>query len=362
MRIRDIMLKNNALASIIIFLVFAYLLVPGGLAAGENSQLKLENGLEITLYSSEDILAMSVRDADGLLWLPLPNGAKYRLIEDVLDSEIVNKGDGSFHPVNEDWVVDALAKIDIPGAKLKMSVNVYVLPMPRSGFLASSACGDCIFLSPGVYEVGRCAVACTATHELGHVFQRCFAPEGNGGKWPEYLGIRGIGDTTIYSADAAHMNRPIEIFAEDFRYLFGGSEACSSGKIENCDIPLPDEVTGLREFFIALAEPAEYALSAPLGGSLFALSNYPNPFNPSTTIRVSFSRSAPEIGAAIDLSIYRIDGSLVRHLYRGAATGSELSVRWDGRDAQGRAAPTGVYLIVASSGAQRAAGKMLLMR
>jgi hypothetical protein len=349
------MFKYNVLAFIAIFLAFAYLLVPGSLAAGENSLFKLENGLEIRLYSLEEVLEMSTRDSDGHLILRLSDGVSYGLIDDILDPQIANRGDGSFHPMNEEWVIDALAKVDVSGEKVKMPVNVYVLPFPRSGLLASSTCGDCIFLSPGVREVGRCAVACTATHELGHVFQGNFAPEGNGDSWADYLRIRGLEDEAIYSADASHMNRPAEIFAEDFRYLFGGSEACSSGKIENSDIPLPDEVSGLREFIVALAGSS--VIEPP-----FALSNYPNPFNPSTTIRVALASLAPEKRGEIDLSIYRADGLLVRNLYSGAAAGDELTVTWDGRDGRGMPVASGVYFYAVRSAAGRAAGKMLLLR
>ncbi|MDD4856628.1 MAG: hypothetical protein PHD74_00830 [Candidatus Krumholzibacteria bacterium] len=317
--------------------------------------MKLENGLEIRLYSPKNVLEMSTRDGDGRLILTLSDGVKYELIDDICDPRIVNRGDGSFHPVNEEWVIDALGKVDVSGEKIKMSVNVYVLPFPRSGLLASSSCDDCIFLSPGVREIARRAVACTATHEFGHVFQGHFAPEGSGGRWADYLRIRGLKDSAVYSVDASHMNRPAEIFAEDFRYLFGGAEACSSGKIENCEIPLPDAVSGLREFFVALVEPAGF--EEPL-----ALSNYPNPFNPSTTIRVALASLAPEKRGEIDLAIYRADGSLVRNLYRGAVSGDELTVTWDGRDGRGMPVSSGMYFYAVRSAAGRAAGKMLLLR
>jgi len=354
--------KYNTLARVAIFLVFAYTLIPGSLTAGENSLLRLENGLEIRLYTSEDIMAMTSRDTNGRLILQLPGGISYELVDDILDPQIVNKGDGSFHPVSVDWVIDALAKVDVLGARVSIPVHVYVLPLPRSGFLASSACGGDIFLSPGVYEVGRRVVACTATHELGHVFQHHFAPERNGENWPEYLKLRGIEDEAAYSAEGPRMNRPVEIFAEDFRYLFGGSEACYSGKIENPDLPTPDDVRGLEEFFVALVAPVEIASAGLRGAAPFSLSNYPNPFNPSTTIRVERNGSAPADGVEIDVSIYRVDGSLVRNLYQGLFAGDELSVPWDGRDAQGRAVPSGVYLYAVRQAEQRATGKLLLMR
>jgi hypothetical protein len=353
--------KYNILGRVEIFLIFAYLLVPGSASAGENSPFTLGNGLEIRLYTPGDIMAVASRDTDGRLVFQLSDGMAYRLVDDILDPEITNKGDGSFHPMSVDWVIDALSKIDVSGERTSMPVNVYVLPLPRSGFLASSACGRDIFLTPGVYEVSRCVVACTATHELGHVFQYHFAPE-NGGDWSEYLKLRGIEDETVYSTDGPRMNRPVEIFAEDFRYLFGGSEACSSGKIENPDIPAPDEVKGLVEFFVALAAPVEIAAAVSWEAAPLSLSNYPNPFNPSTTIRVFRTGPAPVNAVEAEVSIHRVDGSLVTRLYRGLFEGREISLPWDGRDSRGHAVPSGVYLYSVRSAGQIASGKMLLMR
>ncbi len=355
-------LKCNRLRWICIFLIYSCLLVPVRGAAGENSLLRLENGLEIRLFAPDEIMAMTGKDQAGRLVLRLSDGMEYQLIEDILDPQIANKGDGSFHPVNVDWVVEALAKTDVGGANVDMHVEVYVLPLPRSGILASSACGDRIFLSPGVREIDRGLAAFTATHELGHVFQERFAPEGSGEAWPAYLKLRGVDDADVYSAGALRANRPAEIFAEDFRYLFGGTESRYSGGIENQDLPLPDDVEGLEEFFVALVAPAELARGARPGEAPFALSNYPNPFNPSTTIRAVFNGRAPASADDIDVSIYRVDGSLVRRLGGGTISGDEFSVRWDGRDGRGNAAPSGVYFYAVRSAGFRAAGKMLLAR
>lgn len=350
--------KYNRLTPAAILLILACLIVARPVAAGENTLLKLENGLQIRVYTPEDIMAMSTKDGSGRLTFEVAGGTSYRLIDSVLDPEIVNKGDGSFHPVNAAWAIDALSKIDVSGRSLEMPVNLYVLPMPRSGLLASSSCGDDIFLTPGVYEIGRCMVACTVTHELGHVFQNRYAAEGTGGAWAEYLKIRGIEDATVYSDAAPHVNRPVEIFAEDFRYLFGGSEACYSGTIENSDLPLPDKVAGLEEYFVALAAPAGIAA----GARAFAISNYPNPFNPSTTIRVVFNEPSRGNLRDVDLSIYRVDGSLVRNLSRRGVATDELSVPWDGKDERGSAVSSGLYFYAVRSAGRAVTGKMLLLR
>ncbi len=338
------------------------LLAPAQGAAGENSQLLLQNGLAIRLYTPEDVLAMTFRDATGRLILRLADGAEYQLIEDILDSRIANKGDGSFHPMNADLVIEALAQVDVGGDKLAMDIEVYVLPLPRAGILTSSACNNRIFLSPGVFEIDRRIVAHTAAHELGHAFQFRFAPRESGNAWQRYLALRGIDDGAVYSENAPRASRPTEIFAEDFRWLFGGSDARAAGGIENATLPLPGDVPGLEDYFVALVAPATVAGAARPSGAALALSNYPNPFNPSTTIRVVFGGAPPADPHEIDVSIYRVDGSLVRRIEGGAVSGSEFTARWDGRDDRGNPAPSGVYFYAVRFGQSSAAGKMLLAK
>ncbi len=66
--------------------------------------------------------------------------------------------------------------------------------------------------------------------------------------------------------------------------------------------------------------------------------NYPNPFNPSTTI--PFALKAP--GRA-SLKIYDARGALVRVLVDGWRKAGPQSEVWDGRDARGHVAASGVY-------------------
>jgi PKD repeat protein len=87
--------------------------------------------------------------------------------------------------------------------------------------------------------------------------------------------------------------------------------------------------------------------------------NYPNPFNPSTTI--SFDLPKP---GSVKLTIYNINGQLVRTLvYNRVAEGVHL-VTWDGRDNRGQAVSTGIYFyrINFENGAWQRSEKMILMK
>ena len=72
----------------------------------------------------------------------------------------------------------------------------------------------------------------------------------------------------------------------------------------------------------------------------FTLSqNYPNPFNPATTIRFDLPRSEE-----IDLAVYSLTGQKVATLAHGMREAGAYTVRWDGRDDDGRELGSGVYV------------------
>ena len=74
--------------------------------------------------------------------------------------------------------------------------------------------------------------------------------------------------------------------------------------------------------------------------STFVLgANYPNPFNPATTIPLALPAGAEEV----DLTIYNVLGQPVRRVWAGSLVAGEHRLAWDGRDAQGQSVAAGVY-------------------
>jgi M6 family metalloprotease-like protein len=86
--------------------------------------------------------------------------------------------------------------------------------------------------------------------------------------------------------------------------------------------------------------------------------NYPNPFNPSTNIFFSVK----DLAAATSLTIYNTKGQLVRRLFSGLPIKSEMSLFWDGKDDQGSAVSSGVYLYHLQTGDFSQTRKMLLSK
>ncbi len=74
--------------------------------------------------------------------------------------------------------------------------------------------------------------------------------------------------------------------------------------------------------------------------STFALApNFPNPFNPTTTLSWQLPQSAQ-----VSIIIYNMLGQVVRQLVSGVHTPGTYKNTWDGRDAAGNSVASGVYI------------------
>ena len=357
-------LKNNKLQLLSLLAAALILwLSPAVLANELFETYYLDNGIEVRLFRPETIMeSMIGEDGEGRLMLNLPDGDRYLLVGDISDPVICNKGDGVFHPMKVEPVVQALSDIDLRGVKMSVVLEAYILPYPRYYLLASSTKDNKVFLSPGVYEIDQRVTAYIVTHEFGHIFHGNYLPDHDKEGWCRYLELRGIHGNPKYSRTSSHKDRPKEIFAEDFRFLFGGEHSRYSGTIENTDLILPQYVEGLEDFFVSLAA-ADIALdnegSVPASREILSVSNFPNPFNPATTIHAVFGDDRDRY---VDLRIYSVNGSLVRVLRQGMVAGIELTVGWDGTSDNGTPVATGVYLYRLLSGNDVATGKMFLVR
>jgi hypothetical protein len=77
----------------------------------------------------------------------------------------------------------------------------------------------------------------------------------------------------------------------------------------------------------------------PTFEKLLTASNFPNPFNPETTIEYSI----PEAGQ-IEISIFNLRGQKVNTLVNTVMTKGSHSVVWDGTDSMGQSVTSGIYM------------------
>ncbi len=88
-----------------------------------------------------------------------------------------------------------------------------------------------------------------------------------------------------------------------------------------------------------------------------SLSNYPNPFNPTTTIHYSIAENSH-----VTLDVYNIRGQRVIKLVDDRLQKGEHSVVWDGNDDTGNSVSSGVYLYRMKAGDRSETKKMMLMK
>ncbi len=87
------------------------------------------------------------------------------------------------------------------------------------------------------------------------------------------------------------------------------------------------------------------------------LRNYPNPFNPETTIAFNLEKAQN-----VELAIYNLKGQKVRSLFQGKAPQGETRIVWHGLDDNGKSVSSGVYLMRIKGGRFTASGKVILLK
>ena len=123
---------------------------------------------------------------------------------------------------------------------------------------------------------------------------------------------------------------------------------------QHLDLKDPTTQRGIQflQYLLAVLTPQEMAL----------LQNYPNPFNPETWIPYQLTKSAE-----VTLTVYDINGSVVRSLYLGHQRagmyhGQSRAAYWDGRNKVGEPVASGIYFYTITAGDFTDTRKMLIRK
>ena len=314
------------------------------------SVLDAQATLVVDVVTADEVVAAS---ASARSPLPFTSAAGHRL-DLSLDPSAHS---GARFPGVTEWsvveevsvrkIVEAMAPLD--GADL--AIRIYCLPGLPLDVGKSYAIGREIFLAPSFLPQAVETLAATVVHEIGHCVENTRMSDAG---WEQFSALRGLGDQ--HRADStAHRDRPAEIFAEDFRLLFGGESARFNGP-ENAELLDAREVEGLSEFFTR----------ALRGGFLpelpkLRVSNAPNPFNPSTTIRVALRAADLVAAAVVEADLFDARG---RHVRSFPDRPVQTSMEWtfDGSDDSGRRLASGRYTLLVRAGAHRATRSLVLVK
>jgi hypothetical protein len=90
---------------------------------------------------------------------------------------------------------------------------------------------------------------------------------------------------------------------------------------------------------------------------VLSISNYPNPFNPRTTVKYT----VPSRGR-VSVRLYDASGALVARLFDGERDAGAYSIEWDGRTTNGFAAASGLYFARIALNGETRTKKMTLLK
>ncbi len=120
-------------------------------------------------------------------------------------------------------------------------------------------------------------------------------------------------------------------------------------------------VSFIQDIFNVYSLDGEIQVSADnnqLSITNIEMSNYPNPFNPSTTISFSIQNNSK-----IELSIFNIKGQRIKTLTQNVLTKGSHSLIWDGDDESGKSVSSGIYFYKLNvNGKNEAVKKCLLLK
>ena len=87
------------------------------------------------------------------------------------------------------------------------------------------------------------------------------------------------------------------------------------------------------------------------------IANFPNPFNPETTLFFSLPNEQK-----IELTVYNLKGQKVRQLVKGQFPAGQNSIVWNGKDDNGKSVGSGLYLYKLKTSDKVISKKMLLLK
>ena len=179
----------------------------------------------------------------------------------------------------------------------------------------------------------------TDTHTILGLRRDCLDPPVEGPTFPLDLTLTPDNGATTESArlhlpaDDAFVSPRVFRFSVGFRF---GHAPAPNGKrtSDHLDLLIFDERG--RRLGAVLTTPNEPERDVP--GAFRLHANYPNPFNPSTTIR--FDLAAP---TEVRLDVYDVYGRQVSTLVDERRPAGTHTATWDGRSQSGDRAASGVY-------------------
>ena len=177
-------------------------------------------------------------------------------------------------------------------------------------------------------------------------------PIGTATRLAQFTDPSGLGNQYIYSAatlNETFTGSRIISMPYDFNYIWSTPDtpAAATGRVN-----LLGEILA---YFGVSGQPGD--ISGVPDAAVFAVRNYPNPFNPATSIEFTMPRRGH-----FSLKVYNVRGELVRTLVDEMREQGTDRVTWDGTNDAGRQVSSGVYFYEARTGDKVKVQKMALVK
>lgn len=215
------------------------------------------------------------------------------------------------------------------------------LPVELSSFTAESVSGGVLLKWTTESEI----------ENLGFLLERKTAgtdPPDERAGWQEIVS---------YKQDDALMGQGTVSFATDYEYTDKLVQQGNTYEYRLADVDYNGIVTyhATREVLVE---------SNPLTAIAdnFTVMAYPNPFNPSTTIRYSIPVVETLHATSLHIAIYDITGKLVITLANKEQPAGWHEIQWNGTNQYGKEMPGGIYLSRVTVGNEVKTNKLILLR
>lgn len=191
--------------------------------------------------------------------------------------------------------------------------------------------------------------------DLYNEFLNCFVTTGDMDGCAEQVAYVGI----VTSLGAlAQMGIELNDSDHDSEYD-PNTHTFSSGRLvwELDNVCIPDNTTQRVNPKFVNTAAVSVDKNAPIAAKFELFGNYPNPFNPTTSIKF-----ATEKFSDVNLTIYSILGEEVATIHSGKLAAGTYTMSWNGKNNFGNAVPSGMYFYKVKSDNRTLTGKMLLLK
>ena len=149
-----------------------------------------------------------------------------------------------------------------------------------------------------------------------------------------------------------------EMMGDDYYYYYYDSLNCYDMFEMQFGITDIQDIT--LDFWMEMSYSGPLAIAGEIGlqpGQFKLHQAYPNPFNPTTTLKYEMGSAGP-----VSINVFDVSGHKIRSLYNGIQIPGLHEVRWDAKNDNGRSMSSGVYLFKVNVNGKTHTAKTLLLK